>query len=92
MYPFVIEFVALVLFAGLLGHASRYESRAFAQQWFVGGILSIFIRETIVQALLQSNLYAPGFLRIGAAPVVMCLLAPSIVYLALHLARGFAHA
>ncbi|MBI5649597.1 MAG: hypothetical protein HZC40_04000 [Chloroflexi bacterium] len=90
MYPFVIEFVALVLFAGLLWHASRYESRAFAQQWFIGGLLATFIRETITQALLQSNLYAPEFLRIGAAPVAICLLTPSISYLALHLARGFA--
>ena len=84
-----IEFAAVVLFAGCFWHAARYESRAFAQQWFIGGFLFAVIRETVILVVLQIYDFSPTILRIGVVPALVCLLTPSLIYLAYHFARRF---
>ncbi len=92
MFTFLIEFLSLALFVGCVWHAARYESRAFAQQWFVGAYLYAFIRETITQVVLQTYDYAPSILRLGAAPALVGLLWGSVFYLAFQFARRFTSA
>jgi hypothetical protein len=89
MFTYIIEFLSLVLFGGCAWHATRYESRAFAQQWFVSAYLYFFIRETIMQLWVQTYLYAPSILRLGAAPLTLGLLWGSVFYLAYQFARRF---
>jgi hypothetical protein len=90
MFTFIIELLSLVLFVGCVWHAARYESRAFAQQWFIGAYLYFFIRETIMQVWVQTYIYAPSILRLGAAPLTLGLLWGSVFYLAYQFARRFA--
>lgn len=88
----IIEFTTLVLFVGCFWHAARYESRAFAQQWFIAGYLFAIIRETVVLVVLQTYGYAPSITRLGVVPVIICLLYPSVFYLAYFIARRFTFA
>ena len=87
VYPAVVELLAIGLFAGCVWHATRVAGRAFAQQWFIPLYLVALIRETINQAALQTYSYAPGILRVGAAPALVALLPASIFYLAYQFAR-----
>jgi hypothetical protein len=89
MFTFIVEFLSLALFIGCMWHAARYESRAFAQQWFVGAYLYFFIRETIMQVWVQTYIYAPAIVRVGAAPLLLGLLWGSVFYLAYQFARRF---
>ena len=89
MFTFIAEFLSLVLFVGCAWHASHYESRTFAQQWFVGAYLYVFIRETITQVWLQTYDYAPSIVRLGPAPAIVGLLWGSVFYLAYQFARRF---
>jgi hypothetical protein len=89
MFTFLIEFLSLVLFVGCYWHAARYEGRAFAQRWFVAAFLYVFIRDTIVQVVLQTFAYAPAVLRIGVAPALVGLLWGAVFYLAFQFARRF---
>ncbi len=89
MFSYIVEFLSLALFVGCVWHAARYESRAFAQQWFVGAYLYFFIRETIMQVWVQTYIYAPSILRLGAAPLTLGLLWGSVFYLAYQFARRF---
>ncbi len=89
MFTFIVEFLSLVLFVGCAWHAARYESRAFAQQWFIGAYLYVFIRETITQVALQTYVYAPAITRLGVAPAIVGLLWGGIFYLAYQFARRF---
>ena len=92
MFTYIVEFLSLALFVGCVWHAARYESRAFAQQWFVGAYLYFFIRETIMQIWVQTYIYAPSIWRLGAAPLTLGLLWGSVFYLAYQFARRFATA
>ncbi len=89
MFTFIVEILSFILFVGCAWHATRYESRAFAQQWFVGAYLYVFIRETITQVWLQTYAYAPSIVRLGAAPAIVGLLWGSVFYLAYRFARRF---
>ena len=89
MFTYIVEFLSLVLFVGCMWHAARYSSRAFAQQWFVSAYLYYFIRETIMQIWVQTYIYAPSILRLGAAPLTIGLLWGSVFYLAYQFARRF---
>ncbi|MCL4394174.1 MAG: hypothetical protein M1482_05110 [Chloroflexi bacterium] len=89
MFTYLVEFLSLVLFIGCVWHATRFEGRGFAQQWFVGAYLYAFIRETITQVFLQTDAYAPTIMRLGAAPAFVGLLWGSVFYLALQFARRF---
>ncbi len=89
MFTFIVEFLSLVLSVGCAWHAAHYESRAFAQQWFVGAYLYVFIRGTITQVWLQTYDYAPSIVRLGAAPAIVGLLWGSVFYLAYRFARRF---
>ena len=82
MYTSIIEFASIVLFVGCFFHASRYEGRGFAQQWFVAAYLFGILRETIMQVAFVSYYYAPQIIRLGAAPALLSLLWGSIFYLA----------
>ena len=68
MFTFLIEFFSLVLFLGCVWHALRSQGRPFAQQWFIGAYLYVFIREVINQVVLQTYTFAPDILRIGVVP------------------------
>jgi hypothetical protein len=87
MFTYLIEFLSLVLFVGCVWHATRFQGRAYAQQWFVGAYLYAFVRETITQVFFQSYEYAPSILRLGAAPAIVGLLWGSIFYLAAQFTR-----
>ncbi len=89
MFTFLVEFLSLVLFVGCIWHAAHFESRAFAQQWFVAAYLYAFIRETITQVALATYAYAPSIVRLGAAPAIVGLLWGSLFYLAYQFARRF---
>ena len=90
MFTFIVELLSLVLFMGCIWHAARFESRAFTQVWFVGAFLYYFIRETIMQVWIQTYIYAPSIVRLGAAPLTLGLLWGSVFYLAYQFARRFA--
>jgi hypothetical protein len=85
----IVEFTALVLFVACLWHAARYNDRAFAQQWFIGGYLYALLRETIMQVTFGVYTFAPDILRIGAAPALVTLLSSSLFYIALQFAQRF---
>jgi hypothetical protein len=89
MFTFIVEILSLVLFVGSAWHATRFESRAFAQQWFISAYLYVFIRETITQVWLQTYDYAPAIVRLGAAPAIVGLLWGSVFYLAYQFTRRF---
>ena len=89
MFTFIVEFLSIVLAAGSMWHAARYEGRAFAEQWFSAGYLAALIAATIDQGILQTQVYAPTILRIGIAPALVTLLAPSFSYLAFQFSRRF---
>ncbi len=89
MFTFVVEFLSLVLFVGCAWHAARYESRGFAQAWFIGAYVYAFIRETITQVALQTYAYAPEIVRLGVAQAIVALLWGSVFYLAYQFARRF---
>ena len=89
MFTFIVELLSIILFVGCVWHAARYESRAFAQVWFIGAYLYFFIRETIMQVWVQMYIYAPSIVRLGAAPLTLGLLWGSVFYLAYHFARRF---
>lgn len=82
MFTGIIEFASVVLFAGCVWHALRYQERGFAQQWFIAGYVFGLLRETIMQVVFISYYYAPGILRLGAAPALVSLLWGGIFYLA----------
>lgn len=87
MYTNIIEFIALVLFAGSVWHALRFQDGLFAQQWFTAGYLAILVRETINQVVLQTYSFSPTILTLGVMPVLLALLWPSVFYLAFQFAR-----
>lgn len=89
MFTFLIEFFSLVLFLGCVWHALRSQGRPFAQQWFIGAYLYVFIREVINQVVLQTYTFAPDILRIGVVPGIVGLLWGAIFYLAYQFARRF---
>jgi hypothetical protein len=89
MFTYLIEFFSLLLCLGCLWHAARFEGRAFAQQWFVGAYLYVFVREVINQVVLQTYTFAPEILRIGVVPALVGLLWGAIFYLAYQFARRF---
>jgi hypothetical protein len=89
VFTFIVEFLAVILFAGCVWHATRFEGRAFVEQWFLSGFLYFIIRETINQVVLQMYVYAPAILRIGAAPALIGFLWISVFYLAYQFARRF---
>lgn len=82
MYTIIIQFAAVILFAGCAWHAAKFEGSPFAQQWFVAGYLFGIIRETVMQVAFPNYFYAPSILRIGAAPALICLLWAALPYLA----------
>ena len=92
MFAYLIEFLSLVLCLGCLWHAIRYEGRAFAQQWFIGAYLYVFVREVINQVVLQTLKFEPTILRIGVVPAIVGLLWGAIFYLAYQFARRFVSA
>ncbi len=81
MYTVIIEFAAVILFAGCAWHAAKFQGSGFAQQWFVAGYLFGIIRETIMQVAFPHYFYAPSILRLGAAPALLCLLWAALPYL-----------
>ena len=83
----IIEAASVVLFLGCVWHATRYEGRWFAQQWFIAGYLFGIFRETVMQVAFQMYFYAPRVLRLGAAPALISLLWGCIFYLAYVFAR-----
>lgn len=85
-FTYLVEFLSVVLFAGCVWHAARYERPSFAQQWFVGAYLYAFIRETISQLLFPTYDYAPSIVRMGVAPALVGLLWGSVYYLAYRFA------
>ncbi len=87
MYTIIIQFAAVVLFAGCAWHAAKFEGAAIAQQWFVAGYLFGIIRETVMQVAFPNYFYAPSILRLGAAPALICLLWGALPYLAYVFAR-----
>ena len=89
MFTFLVEFFSLMLFLGCLWHAVRCEGRAFAQHWFIGAYLYVFVREVINQIVLQTSAFAPSLLRIGVVPAMVGLLWGAIFYLAYQFARRF---
>jgi hypothetical protein len=89
MFTFIVDLLSLVLFVGCVWHAVCYESRTFAQVWFIGAYLYFFIRETIMQVWVQMYIYAPSIVRLGAAPLTLGLLWGSVFYLAYQFARRF---
>lgn len=82
MYPSLIEFLSIILFLGCLWHSMRYQEHGFARQWFIAAYLFAIIREVIIQVLFPMYFYAPGMLRLGAAPALLTLLWGSLFYLA----------
>jgi hypothetical protein len=92
MFTFIVELLSVILFVGCVWHAARCASRPFAQQWFITAYLFFFIRETIMQVWVQTYIYAPSILRIGAAPLTLGLLWGSVFYLAYRFALRFTEA
>lgn len=92
MFTFIVEFIALVLLIGGSWHASRYEGRGFAQQWFVGAYLAAVIRETLNQVVFQVYQFSPDVMRVGAAPALVTMLGAGVYYLAFQFARRFVDA
>ncbi len=90
MYPSLIEFAAVILFLGCLWHATRYQGVGFAQQWFISGYLFGILREVVVQVAFPMYTFAPGMLRLGAAPALVVLMWAALFYLAYWFARRFA--
>ncbi len=82
-----IEFAAIVLLAGSLWHCVRYQSRAFAEQWFVAVLLYALLREVLASAALTMYTYSPQMLYVGSAPVLQVSLRASLFYLAYQFAR-----
>ena len=89
MFTYLIDFFSLILFLGCLWHALRFEGRAFAQQWFIGAYLYVFVREVINQVILQTYTFASDIMRIGVVPAIVGLLWGAIFYLAYQFARRF---
>ncbi len=89
MFTGIIEVTSLILFIACFWHAARYNDRAFAQQWFIGGYLSAILRETIMQVAFGVYIFPTTILRIGAAPALVTLLSPSLFYIALNFALRF---
>lgn len=87
MYTFIIEFIAFVLWVGGFWHAMRHRNRSFAQQWFFSSYLATLVRETINLFVFQIYFFAPSIVRLGNAPVLLAMLAPSVFYLAYAFAR-----
>ncbi len=83
----IIEVASVILFAGSVWHATRFEGRAFAEQWFIAAYLFALIREDIMQVAFPNYFYAPSILRLGAAPALVSLLYGSLFYLGYVFAR-----
>jgi hypothetical protein len=83
----IVEVASVILFAGSVWHATRFDGRAFAEQWFVAAYLFALIREDIMQVAFPNYFYAPSILRLGAAPALVSLLYGSLFYLGYVFAR-----
>jgi hypothetical protein len=86
----IIEVASVILFAGSVWHATQFEGRPFAQQWFIAAYLFALIREDIMQVAFPDYFYAPSILRLGAAPALVSLLYGSLFYLGYVFARRLA--
>jgi hypothetical protein len=83
------EFLAVVLFAACLFHSWNTEGRRYAQQWFfIGYIFSLLLVSLLV--VIQQLAFNEMFLTIGAAPSLVVMFYPAILYLAYALAKLFA--
>ncbi len=88
----IIEISSVILFVGCVWHATRFEGRAFAEQWFIAGYLFALIREDIMQVAFPNYFYTPSILRLGAAPALISLLYGSLFYLSYVFSRRLAPA
>ncbi len=88
----IVEVSSIILFVGCVWHATRFEGRAFAEQWFIAGYLFALIREDIMQVAFPNYFYAPSILRLGAAPALVSLLYGSLFYLSFVFSRRLASA
>lgn len=89
-YTFLIELLAVGLTLGGFAHATRFQGRDWARQWFVGAYVAALIRETLNQVIFQVYVFPPDTLRLGAAPALITLLSGSVAYFAFQFARRFA--
>ncbi len=86
----VVQLAAVILFVACVWHATRFDGRAFAEQWFIAAYLFALIREDIMQVAFPNYFYAPSILRLGAAPALLSLLVGSLFYLGYVFARRWA--
>ncbi len=91
---FVIQLVAVVLFAACFVHSWRTEGQRLAQQWFlIGYIFSILLISLLVVVGERGQIaYNPNMLVFGAAPSLTVMLFPALLYLAYLIAKRFVSA
>lgn len=86
---FLIQFLALLLFAGCLAYAWRAEGPRAAQQWFlIGYIFAVLIINLLV--VIQQIAYNANMIVFGAAPSLTVMLFPAVFYIAYWIAKRYA--
>lgn len=82
------QFIAVVLFGACFFHSFNTEGRRYAYQWFfVGYIFALLLMSLLVVIGLIS--FNPSFVVFGAAPSVLVMLYPALLYLAYTIAKLF---
>lgn len=85
MDSFVVQFLALVLFAACVFYSWNVEGRRMAQQWFlIGYIFALLLISLLV--VISQIAYDPAMPVIGAAPSVTIMLFPAVWFLAYRIA------
>lgn len=87
---FVIQVIAVVLFAACFFYAWRSEGQRYAQQWFlIGYIFAILIISLLVIVGQERGqiAYHPDLIVLGAAPSLLVMIYPALFYISYILAK-----
>lgn len=85
---FLIQFIAVALFAACFIHSWRTEGPRAAQQWFLVGYLFALLFMSLFIVIQQIAFHA-DMLVFGAAPSLTVMLYPAVFYLAYLIAKRF---
>ena len=85
---FIAQFLAVVAFAACVFHAWNAEGRRHTQQWFFISYI-FFVLLVSLLVVSQQIIYNPAFLVLGAAPSLLIMMYPALLYLAFRTAKYF---